>query len=459
MSTAVQLLTPKTDFDGIHPATDLGNAKKFIEDHGQIARYCAAKGKWLIWSGDRWRWDDTDKIVSMAEDTVRRMLLDAIPDLSNCQNSASHAIKSMARSRIDALLYLARPHLAVRMEELDTDPLAFNVANGTLNLTTGVLEPHDPSRMITKLSPVIYDPQAPCPTWLKFLADITSGDQELQSYLQRAVGYSLTGSTVEHVLFILYGSGCNGKTTFVETIRHVFGDYAKASDFSTFMQSKPSGPRNDLAMLCGARFVTAAESEDGKQLAESFVKQVTGGDRVTARFLYGEHFEFTPTFKLWLSTNHKPAIHGTEDGIWRRIRLIPLVVRIADDKIDHQLPDKLKDEASGILNWALEGLKQYREHGLGEPVCVRNATSAYRHEEDALGRFIATRCFLQASAREQARRLYDAFRRWAAQSGEIMVTEKKFAHALAERGLNATRTTFGKIWEGISLQPDRVHVA
>ena len=462
MSTAVQVLAPRRNFidvDGVHPATDLGNAKRFVGDHGATVRYCPAKGKWLIWAGDHWRWDDMNLIVGLAQDTVRRMLLDAVPDLNTCQTYATHAVKSMSRSRIDAMLYLAQPHLSVRVEDLDADPLLFNVANGTLNLATGTLDEHDPAQLITKLSPVAYDPNAECPLWLQFLHDITSGDTELAGYLQRAAGYSLTGSIVEHVLFMLFGSGINGKSTLVETLRHVCGDYAKASDFSTFTQSKTSGPRNDLAMLCGARFVTAAESEDGKQLAESFVKQVTGGDRITARFLYGEHFEFVPSFKLWLSTNFKPQIRGTEEGIWRRIRLIPFVVRIADNKIDRQLGDKLKAEASGILGWAVEGLRQYREGGLREPASVLNATRAYRQEENAIARFISACCVLQPSAKSPAHKFYDAFRRWAAQNGETMMAEKKFSHCLGEHGLNATRGTAGRFWQGICLLSDRVDVA
>jgi putative DNA primase/helicase len=286
------------------------------------------------------------------------------------------------------------------------------------------------------------------------------GDQEMIGYLQRAAGYSLTGKTEEHVLFMLFGPGCNGKTTFVETLRHVLGDYAKASDFLTFMQNKSSsGPRNDLAMLCGARLVTAAESEDGRQLAESFVKQVTGGDKVTARFLYGEHFEFVPTFKLWLLTNHKPTIRGTDEGIWRRIRLIPFNARIPDDKIDHKLLEKLKSEDSGILLWSMEGLMDYHRRGLDEPACVLNATNEYRHDEDSIGRFIATRCLLQPSAKVQARRLYEAFRAWASQGGEISVDERKFSRCLADRGLNATRTTLGRFWQGICLSIDTGDVA
>jgi putative DNA primase/helicase len=438
-------------------ATDLGNAECFVADHGEIVRYCQAKGKWLVWAGDRWHWDDTDHVVALAQKTVRKMLNEAlqIDEYEKHRAHATHAIRSEARGRIDAMVYLARPLLSVRPKRLDSDRLLFNVSNGTLDLRTFELEPHAPSDLITKLSPVAYDPLATCPKWVGFLEDITGGNNELSEYLQRAVGYSMTGKTSEHALFMLYGAGCNGKTTFVEALRNVFGDYAKTADFSTFMQQKSSsGPRNDLAMLCGARLVTATESDDGNHLAESFVKQITGGDTVTARFLYGEHFEFDPQFKLWLSTNHKPTIRGTDDGIWRRIRLIPFTVRIPDDKIDRSLPEKLKAEAAGILAWAVEGLKEYSTRGLDEPNCIKNATAEYRQDEDAIGRFVESRCALVDSAREGARTLYSAFKTWASQNGESVIDEKQFAKAMAERGLESTRLAAGKFWDGISLMPE-----
>lgn len=439
------------------PATDLGNAEQFVADHGAILRYCQAKGKWLVWSGDRWQWDDTDCVVALAQKTARSMLTEAlqIGDYEKHRVYATHAIHSEARARIDAMVYLARPLLSVRPKDLDSDRLLFTVANGTLDLRTFVLQPHSPSDLVTKLSPVTYDPLAACPNWVRFLEDITDGDAEIIGYLQRAVGYSMTGKTSEHALFMLYGAGCNGKTTFVEALRHVFGEYAKTADFSTFMQQKSSsGPRNDLAMLCGARLVTATESDDGNHLAESFVKQITGGDTVTARFLYGEHFEFDPQFKLWLSTNHKPNIRGTDDGIWRRIRLIPFTVRIPDEKIDRSLPEKLKSEASGILRWAVEGLGQYLARGLDEPECIKNATAEYRHDEDEIGRFIQARCSTTNSARIPARALYSAFKSWAAQNAESVVDERKFAKSMTERGIKSTRLTAGKFWEGISLMPE-----
>jgi putative DNA primase/helicase len=452
MATATRNPVNRADTQFLAPPqhTDLSNAQRFIVDHGARIRYCTAQARWLVWDDNRWHWDDTEAVVALAQQTVKRMVAEAMTKQRLAD--ARHATHSGSRGRIESMLSLARPYLAVRVQDLDSDPLLFNVANGTLDLRTGELKPHDSAQLITKLSPVCYDPNAECPLWTKFLDDITAGDRELAGYLQRAVAYSMTGTTCEHSFFMLYGSGTNGKSTFIEAIRTVFGDYAKASAFTTFMlQSSPSAPRNDLAMLCGARLVTATESDDGNQLAEAFVKQVTGGDTVTARFLHKEHFEFTPSFKLWLSTNHRPNIRGTDNGIWRRIKLIPFLVKIADEKIDRGLPEKLKAEAAGILAWAVEGLEEYRARGLDEPDCIKNATNDYRGNEDPVGKFLATRCAIRPLAKVQSRILYNAFRDWASNNNERTLDERRFVRSMMERGLKSVKTKTAAFWQDIYL--------
>jgi putative DNA primase/helicase len=434
--------------------TDLSNAQRFVADHGTTTRYCTAKDKWLVWDNTRWRWDDTESVVALAQQTVAEMVTEAMT-VKNYQqklSDAKHAIYSGHHARINAMLSLARPYLAVRVEDLDSDRMLFNVANGTLDLRTGELRPHDPTQLITKVSAVDYDPHAECPAWIKFLDDITAGDLGLIAYLQRAIGYTLTGDTCEHVFFMLYGSGTNGKSTFIEAIRNVFGDYAKTSAFTTFMQQQsPSAPRNDLAALAGARLVTASESDDGNIVAEAFLKQVTGGDKVTARFLRQEHFEFTPHFKLWLCTNHKPNIRGTDNGIWRRIKPIPFAVKIADEKIDRGLPERLGAEAAGILAWAVEGLKEYRARGLDEPACIKDATNEYRGDEDPVGKFLLTQCTMRPLAKVKSLALYDAFKKWAGNNGERMIDQRRFSRSLTERGMKSTRVTAGVFWKDIRL--------
>jgi P4 family phage/plasmid primase-like protien len=308
-----------------------------------------------------------------------------------------------------------------------------------------------PEDLITKLAPVEFDPNATCPIWEKFLAEVTGGGMELQEYLQRAVGYSLTGQTNEQVLFLLYGTGANGKSTFLETLRYVFGDYAQTADFSTFTASKGNGPRNDIARLRGARFVTANEGEHGARMAESLIKQVTGTDTISARFLYSESFEFTPQFKLWLATNHKPLITGTEGGIWRRINLVPFTVQIPEKHRDRNLLAKLKAEANGILLWAYNGFCEYQKQGLNPPQVVTQATSQYRTEQDAIASFLAENCVLLPTIKSKARELYSTYKKWAEESGEQIMSERNFKKALTERGYAQQRTERGLFWNGIGI--------
>jgi putative DNA primase/helicase len=367
--------------------TDLSNARSFAESNQGFVLYCAATGKWLIWNGSFWEWDEVEAVMCLAQNHVNAMLDEALAIADGYKRRAcvQHALRSQNRARIESMLRLARAHLPVRLEELDCNPLLLNVANGTLDLSAMTLRPHRQADFITRQAPVEYELTAKCPQWTKFLREITNDSQPVIDYLQRCVGYTLTGETAEHCLFILFGTGLNGKSTFVEALRCVFGDYARTADFSAFASGRPtSGARNDLARLATARLVTAAESDNSCELAEAVVKQVTGGDKIAARFLYAESFEFTPAFKLWLCTNHRPKIRGVDDGIWRRIRLIPFAVRIPDEKIDRHLLAKLGVEASGILTWAVEGLKQYRVQGLNEPSAIKAATSDYRLDEDVL---------------------------------------------------------------------------
>ena len=307
--------------------TDLGNAKRFVKRYGNDIRYCNHTKKWYVWTGRRWAIDDKGAVTKKAKRVVQSILAEAaeIEDEETRKAYVQHERRSEAKNRLDAMVGLAQSEgdVPVRLDEFDPNPMLLNTVGGTIGLETVNLDIHRRRDMATKISPVKYDPDAKWPTWERFLNQVTAGDKELQGYLQRCVGYSLTGETSEHALFLLYGKGANGKSTFLEVVRHVLGDYAQTADFASFMISKNQTIRNDIAKLNGARLVTATESESGKRMSETVVKQLTGGDTVSARFLYSESFEFVPQFKLWLATNHKPKIVGADDGIWRRIRLIP----------------------------------------------------------------------------------------------------------------------------------------
>jgi putative DNA primase/helicase len=436
--------------------TDLGNAQRLVAAEGNNIRYCYKNNSWFIWDDRMWSKDESGEIHRVAKRTVKAMLHEAADlDDEHSKILVTHEQRSESEGRLNAMVSLARsePGVFVRLVDFDADPMLFNCLNATIDLSTAKPREHCRADLISKIAPVEYESTAECPTWRDFLHTVTDGDTELAEYLQRCVGYSLTGQTREHALFLLYGTGANGKSTFLEALRHVFGDYSQTADFGSFLFSNGQSVRNDLAKLNGARFVTANESDSGKRLDETVVKQMTGGDTVTARFLYGEHFEFTPQFKLWLGTNHKPTIRGQDEGVWRRIRLIPFTVSIPRYKQDHTLKDKLKLEAPGILNWALEGLAQWQANGLQEPVIVKNATKEYRADQDVIGHFLDARCTKEAGLESPARELYQAYKQWAEQTGEWVLNERVFSNVLAERGFKKVRQCAGNVWKGIATLP------
>jgi putative DNA primase/helicase len=344
------------------------------------------------------------------------------------------------------------------MDELDQDPWLINCQSGTLDLRTGKLGAHDPAHLITRLAPVEYDAGAECPRFKQFLRE-TLLDDAVISFVKRYAGYTLTGITRERLLAILYGFGKNGKTTLVELVRDVLGDYATNTDTETLLMKRYQGVGNDVAALKGARFVSAAEVEKGRRLAESKVKQLTGRDTVTARYLFGEPFDFRPEFKLWLSTNNKPVIQGTDDAIWDRIKLIPFTQRFDGERQDPKLADKLRAESEGVFAWMVEGCLEWQEHGLAEPEKVAKATEQYRAEMDTLAAFIEDRCVIAKDAMAPATPLYKAYRFWCDDAGEKPETQKMFGMRLRERGLVNDKIKQGphkdrKGWFGIGLRAD-----
>jgi putative DNA primase/helicase len=344
--------------------------------------------------------------------------------------------------------------IPVSPQQLDSNPWVLNVLNGTLDLRTGQLREHRREDLITKLAPVAYDPEAPCPRWEAFLSRIFAGDAELIRFVQKAVGYSLTGSTQEQCFFILYGTGANGKTTLMQTVSALLKDYARQTATETLLVQRGDGPRNDLARLQGARFVYASETEGGRKLAEALVKQLTGGDTLTARFLYSEHFEFQPMFKLWLAVNHKPVVQGTDHAIWRRIRLLPFIVTIPVAEQDKRLIEKLRDELPGILRWAVEGCLLWQQEGLEPPQAVKRATGDYRSEMDVIAAFIQNCCVVEPQGKVSTSELYEEYAGWCTQMGETPVSQKALAAALKERGCTPGRSGGGRLWCGIALKGD-----
>lgn len=437
--------------------TDMGNAERMVYYYGDCLKYCHPWDKWLVWDEKRLKLDDTAAAARMARDTVKKMYEEAskIEDDDKRLAMATHARRSDSSGKIKAMLELAAimEGVPVLPDQLDADPFLFNCLNGTLNLKTLELRPHRQTDLLTKLAPVAFDMNAKAPTWHEFLHTIMDGNRDLMTFLQKAVGYSLTGDTREQVLFILYGSGENGKSTFMETIAALLGDgYSLQMPMSTLMIRRNENIPNDLARLKGARFVSSVEAEEGQRLAESLVKQMTGGDRLVARFLRAEFFEFKPEFKLWLATNHKPQIRGTDHAIWRRIRLIPFEVKIPKEKQDKSLSKKLLAELPGVLAWALEGMALWIAEGLDPPAEVEKATADYRAEMDILSDFIDSCCIVNKIAKISAKNIYKAYLKWCEENGEKPLSQRTFGMRLTERGFAKFQGTGGYyFWDGIGL--------
>lgn len=435
--------------------TDMGNARRLVARHGKDLRFVPVWGMWLVWDGRRWSRDETGEVERRAKDTVRSIYAEAFvtSDSDKRQAIAKHAAKSESERAVRAMIALAKtePGIPVTPAELDADPWLFNVQNGTLQLRSGALQPHRREDLITKVSPVAFDAAAKCPTLLAFLDRTMAGRVDLVGFIQRLVGYTLTGVTTEQMLALLYGMGANGKSTLLELVAELMGDYGQSIEFSTLLARGQDSTRNDLARLVGARFVAGSEAEDGRRFSEVLVKQLTGGDKITARFLFKEYFDFRPQFKLWLAANHKPVIRGTDLAIWRRIRLVPCTVTIPEAERDPNLPGKLRAELPGVLAWAVRGCLAWQQDGLGMPQAVRDATNEYREEMDVLGGFLAEYCGVGADLSVRSAKLYEAYKTWCDASGERPLSQTRFAPMMAERGFEKRRDRSGAFFSGIDV--------
>ena len=423
--------------------TDFGNAERFQARYQEEARFQMDTGQWLLWTGNYWQPDERKRVMVLARGVARALHEEALklkdPDAKKAL--LGYALRLEERHTVISMVEFAKSLLPINTAELDTDKLLFNAANGTVDLRTGELKEPAFTDYITKCAPVKYDRAAQCPRWEKFLLEIFDSDFDLISFLQRAIGYSLTGDTREQCLFILHGPGSNGKTTFLETMMKMLGDYGKQTTPETVMQSrKDAGQASpELAMLPGVRFLATIETEEDRKLNESLVKQLTGGDTVMARRLYQEFFQFKPEFKLWLASNHLPAITGTDWAIWRRIRKIPFNVTFPDEQQDKLLPMKLAGELSGILNWALLGALDWLDKGLDPPASVLNATKQYRDAMDALGDFLSD-CIEEAPGITTTKaECYRRYEDWCRENGETSVTQRKLSLKLQERNFAETR--------------------
>jgi putative DNA primase/helicase len=440
--------------------TDMGNAERLVDLYGADFRYCYPFKKWFVWDGKRWKKDDTGAMRQMCKDMVRSLYREAGSMDDDKQRKAliDYARKCETVKRARDMLDFAQSETGIPVlpDQLDANIYLINCLNGTVDLKTGELWPHNKDDLLTKLAPAKYMPGAECSAWLAHLDKILDGDEELIRFLQKALGYSISGDTSERKIFIEHGSGANGKSITNDTVAETVGDYAMRTPTETLLIKRHEGIPNDIARLKGARFVYASEAEQGKRFAESLIKDLSGGDKLAARFLHQEYFEFHPEFKVWLGTNHKPNIRGTDKAIWDRIRLIPFTVRIPEDE---QIPkqeilDTFRDEMDGIFTWLVEGCLAWQREGLGLPEKVAVATKAYQDEMDIIGGFLDDCCVMDEFKTVTVKHLFSAYEEWAEENGEKRISKKLFGMTLDERGIDMATIGNARTRLGIGLKEE-----
>jgi putative DNA primase/helicase len=423
--------------------SDEALALRFAECHAGRLRFIAAWGKWMVWDGRRWRFDET----LHAFDRARFICREAA---SKANDPRVRMVVASAKTvaGVDRLAKSDR-RLAATVDQWDVNPWLLNTSAGILDLRTGEMRPARIDDYATKITAVA--PGGECPTWQIFLRRVTDDDHELIAFLRRVCGYSLTGITREQVLFFLYGTGGNGKGIFLSTVASILADYHTTAAVETFTASKSERHPTDLAHLRGARLVTATETEESRGWAESKIKVLTGGDKIAARFMRGNFFEFVPTFKLIIAGNHMPGLRSVDEAIRRRLHLIPFSVTIPPDDRDSQLFEKLKAEWPGILSWMIQGCLEWQRGGLQPPEVVKNATTAYLEAEDAIATWIDECCQRDLQAWETRSALYASFSRWAAQAGEPALPRKNFVQSLEDRGFQLQRRHAGRGFYGLRI--------
>lgn len=454
---------PDALLDGL-AATDIGNAHRLVRHWGQNLRYVTEWG-FLVWSGSRWKKDDTEGTIRIAKDTVRSMIMDAGENLKvwagekaevqKAKAMLKHAESSSSMGRLKAMVEASRsePGVVMRSADFDHDAFLFNTENATIDLRTGEARVHEPLDYITKKCPTSYDPDATCPSWEKFLLEVFP-NPEIVAYVQRVLGYCLTGDTREQCLFILHGTGSNGKSTLLNTALSVIGsDYSNQLNSTTITEKRFEGAaNNDVAALQGIRMVSCIEVGSGRRLNEELVKQFTGQDRIRARFLYKESFEYQPQFKLLVAANHKPEARGQDYGLWRRVRLVPFERTFREAEKDLLLPQRLLDEAKGILAWLVRGAVEWHKGGLRDPEAVKSATADYKDEMNELGDWIGT-TYAGPKLESATGELYRNYREFTEAKGDKPMSQNAFSRRLDDLGYRSLKRLGVRTRLGISLIP------
>jgi putative DNA primase/helicase len=439
------------------PQTELGYAHRLIHVYGDRLRYVPVWRRWLVWDGTHWADDTTGQAKRWMKAISRRIYTDALAIVDDQQRKAALNLARRGESSagISGALTLASTHeaIAISPEDLDADPFVINCANGTLDLRTGQLSAHNPGDLLTKITAAAYDPTARGAEWSKFLQRVQP-ELVMREFLARLIGHALEGRTTAHVLPIFCGEGANGKGTFINAVITALGDYADAADPDLLTARSFDAHPTGTADLFGLRLAILHETDAGRRLAEATVKRLTGGDRLKARRMREDFWSFEPSHTFVMLTNHKPLVSGTDEGIWRRIRLVPWPVVIPAAERDEDLGQRLALEADVILTWIIDGYRDWRARGLDEPEPVTSATHGYRIESDVLGRFLDERCFLGPNFTVRSSELFNIWSGWCAREGEETGTNKAFTGALQGRGYDTNRTNVGMVWRGIGLAAD-----
>lgn len=443
---------------------DTGNTERFLDVFGELSRFSYVNKVWYFYNGKNWEIDNggvvrkwIDMTVDMLKNEPVQVPKEATEDEKKALTEAKAKFVKRSRNNAgkEAMMRELKHNIAVLPEEFDNDDMLLNTQNGYVDLSNGIIYDHDIKKMFTRISNVEYTDKTDCPRWELFLEQVFDNDSDLIRYVQKAVGYSLTASTKEQVMFFLYGNGRNGKSVFLDIVNELMGTYGMSMQADSLMVKRggSSGHNEDIARLDGARFVTSSEPNEGVRLDEGLIKQLTGGDPVSASFKGGHVFDYKPQYKLWVATNHKPIIRGNDDGIWRRLPLIPFTVQIPLDKVDKNLSSKLRLELPRILNWAVEGSLLWQREGLTPPETIQKATMDYRKEMDVVGSFIEECCEVGSGLKIGATEIYKVYDKWAREMNEHNFSQTQFGKKMADR-FEKKHTKIGRVYVGITLKKE-----
>lgn len=491
---------------------DQGNAERLVWLHGENIRFCFERKEWLIWNEKIWEPDNTGEITRLAVATMRKYrqsqenwkkkLMQELEELPKkikeefeqalkenpergqeladefekkgkekakelkekikiTNSKINFAIKSLSNGKLKAMIELAAHirGISISVTELDKDKHLVNCLNGTYDLKEKKFREHRKEDFITKVAGFNYDQNAQAPRWKRFIDEIMLSDKEKVGYIQRWLGYALSGYTSESIFPIGYGHGANGKSVFMSIALQLLGDYAAQASAALFMAKKNDGsPNPELVQIQGKRLVFVSETSEGKHLDEQFIKSITGNDTIVARGLFQKSIQFKPVAKIFMATNHKPLVRGADTGIWRRLQLLPFGATFEGEKRDIHLEEKLVAELAGIFNWALEGFVEWEKTGVNLPKSMNIATLEYKKNMDSIGNFLDDMCVVHAEARGGVKEVYEAYKMWCNEMGENPMKNRMFKNRLEEKGFQQKRTKSARYWDGFGLQSDNPHL-